>query len=190
MCIGFDGANRWSCAAKGTQAREKNAYTLWSVDCGSSANCLLLWPAAVRLVYESIALSVVGNTQQSGVSSFLGGDTVQKVLNFLQYKEQKETEQIETLFKKANSLNERLEMLLANKALHVEDHKLFLAFLAYLEAQRLQPEQVFRNVLSLPKHRFEAQYAMNWTQVVKLACTFLVILKESNREAYEAFIAT
>ncbi|MER2189625.1 MAG: hypothetical protein ABS951_01610 [Solibacillus sp.] len=113
-----------------------------------------------------------------------------QLINFLQQKQQKETEQLEQLFKKAHSFSEKLDMLLSNKQLQVDDHKLFLAFLAYLDEQQIQSEQIFRDIISLPKHHFEAQYNMNWAQVVKLACTFLVILKEHNREAYDAFTAT
>lgn len=115
---------------------------------------------------------------------------MQKIINFLHQKQQKETAQLEVLFKKAHSFNDKLDMLLANKQLQVDDHKLFLAFLAYLEQQQIQPEVLFRDVLHLPKHVFEEKYAMNWAQVVKLACTFLTILKENNPAAYEAFTAT
>ena len=114
---------------------------------------------------------------------------MQKIINFLQYKGQKEDNQLAQLFKRAHSFDERLELLLSNKQLQVDDHKLFLAFLAYLDEQQIKPEQIFRDVISLPKHQFEEKYSMNWAQVVKLACTFLVILKNHNREAYDAFVA-
>lgn len=111
------------------------------------------------------------------------------ILNFLQHKQQKDEQLIEKLFQKAHSFNEKLEILLEMKQLQLDDHKLFLAFLAYLDEQGIVAEQLFRDVLELPKHQFEGKYKMKWAQVVKLACTFLVILKENDHEAYDAFVA-
>lgn len=114
---------------------------------------------------------------------------MQKLINFLQHKQQREDEHLAQLFKKANSFDERLELLLSTRQLQVNDHKLFLAFLSYLDEQQIKPEQIFRDVISLPKHQFEEKYDMNWAQVVKLACTFLVIIKENDPQAYNAFVA-
>lgn len=110
-----------------------------------------------------------------------------QLINFLQRKNENLDAKLAKLFTRAHSFDERLELLLANRQLQVDDHKLFLAFLAYLDEQQIQPEQIFRDVIALPKHQFEVLYQMNWAQVVKLACTFLVILKENNREAYDVF---
>ncbi|MER1985544.1 MAG: hypothetical protein ABS948_06570 [Solibacillus sp.] len=112
-----------------------------------------------------------------------------QLINFLQRKNQKQDTELAKLFTRAHSFDERLALLLSNRQLQVDDHKLFLAFLSYLDEQQIQPKQIFRDVIELPKHAFEVQYEMNWAQVVKLACTFLVILKEHNPEAYEAFVA-
>lgn len=112
-----------------------------------------------------------------------------QLINFLQRKNEKVDTELTKLFTRAHSFDERLNLLLTNRQLQLDDHKLFLAFLAYLAEQGIEPEQIFRDVIELPKHQFEAHYNMNWSQVVKLACTFLVILKEHNPEAYDAFTA-
>lgn len=111
------------------------------------------------------------------------------IIDFLQIKQDQEDQEIKKSFQKAHSFDEKLDMLLQNQQLKVMDHKLFLAFLAYLEEQKIVPEHVFRDVLELPKHQFEMKYEMKWSQVVKLACTFLVILKENDPVAYDAFVA-
>ena len=113
--------------------------------------------------------------------------TMQKIIDFLHHKQQKETEQIEILFKKAHSLDEKLDLLLANKHLQVDDYKLFLAFLAYLEEHKIEAQQLFKDVLKLPKYQFEMQYEMNWGQVVKLSVTFLTILRTNDPESYKQF---
>ena len=94
---------------------------------------------------------------------------------------------MEKSFRKANSLDGTLDLLLQNKELHLDDHKLFLAFLAYLEERQLVPRQVFKDVITMPKHLFEAQYNMVWSQVVKFAVTFLTILRENDYESYVQF---
>lgn len=109
------------------------------------------------------------------------------IIDFLQHKDARQEAQIERYFTKSNSLDERLDTLLAQKHLQLEDHKLFLAFLAYLEEQQLEAQRVFYDVIHLPKFQFEARYAMKWAQVVKLAVTFLTILRENDRESYEQF---
>lgn len=109
------------------------------------------------------------------------------ILNFLQYKNEKQEQMIIRCFAKSNSLDDKLDELLAYKELQLEDHKLFLAFLTYLEQQKIQPYQLFRDVIHLPKHQFEARYEMNWAQVVKLSVTFLTILRINDRESYEQF---
>ena len=86
------------------------------------------------------------------------------------------------------STAKRVDALLENKAVQLEDHKLFLAFLAYLEQQRIDAKILFQDVLRLPKHQFEAKYEMNWTQVMKLSVTFLTILRTNDQESYKHFI--
>lgn len=109
------------------------------------------------------------------------------LIDFLQYRSQKEESLIEKCFLKANSLDTKLDLLLQNKELQLKDHKLFLAFLAYLEQQKLEPRLVFQDVISMPKHLFEAKYEMVWSQVVKLAVTFLTILRANDYESYVQF---
>ena len=111
------------------------------------------------------------------------------LIDFLQYRSQKEESLIEKCFRKANSLDKTLDLLLERKELQVEDHKLFLAFLAYLEEQQLVPRLVFKDVVTMPKHLFEAEYNMVWSQVVKLAVTFLTILRENDYESYVQFLS-
>jgi hypothetical protein len=109
------------------------------------------------------------------------------ILHFLQYKNEKEEARLQKLFQKAHSLDERLDALIKTKHLQVEDHKLFLAFLAYLEKEQIEPQQLFRDVINLPKFEFEARYHMNWGQVVRLAVTFLTILRINNPDSYQQF---
>jgi hypothetical protein len=107
------------------------------------------------------------------------------ILNFLQYKNEKDEQLIEQLFQKAHSSHNRLDALLESKQLQVEDHKLFLAFLTYLEEQKIPAQQLFKDVIHLPKYQFEARYAMNWGQVVRLSVTFLTILRTNDLESYK-----
>lgn len=109
------------------------------------------------------------------------------LIDFLQYRSQKEETLIEKCFRKANSLDTTLDLLLQNKELRLDDHKLFLAFLAYLEEKQLEPKQVFKDVVTMPKHLFETKYNMVWSQVVKLAVTFLTILRTNDYESYRQF---
>ena len=109
------------------------------------------------------------------------------IIDFLQYKSVRDEQLIERYFKTANSLNERLDTLIQQNTLQLNDHKLFLAFLAYLELQQLEPRQIFKDVVTMPKHLFEAKYEMVWSQVVKLAVTFLTILRTNDYESYAQF---
>lgn len=109
------------------------------------------------------------------------------ILQFLQYKNEKDERLIQKLFQKANSFDDKLDQLIENKDLQVDDHKLFLAFLGYLEEQKIDPQQLFKDVLKLPKYQFEMQYDMNWGQVVKLSVTFLTILRTNDPESYKQF---
>ena len=109
------------------------------------------------------------------------------IINFLQHKNARDEAQLAKLFTKSHSLDERLDALLAVKHIDMNDHTLFLAFLAYVDAQQLDAKSLFYDVIHLPKFQFEARYEMNWAQVVKLAVTFLAILRENDRESYEQF---
>jgi len=115
-----------------------------------------------------------------------------KVIDFISIKKQKQDEKLHKLFQKANSLQEvqEIDKLVEEKTLAVQDHKLFLAFLKYLELKGLEPKTVFKEVLQLPKFQFEARYQMNWQSVVQLCFTFLAILKENDPEQYLEFIVT
>ena len=115
-----------------------------------------------------------------------------KVIDFISIKQQKHDEKLDKLFRKANSLKEvhQIDKLVEEKALVVQDHKLFLAFLKYLELKDLAPQAIFKEVLQLPKYQFEARYQMNWQSVVQLCFTFLAILKENDPEQYLEFIVT
>ena len=110
------------------------------------------------------------------------------ILNFLQFKNEKLEQQLEKLFERANSPANRVDALLENKEVQLEDHKLFLAFLAYLEQQHIDAKFLFKDVLRLPKHQFELKYEMNWTQVMKLSVTFLTILRTNDLNSYKQFI--
>ena len=109
------------------------------------------------------------------------------LVDFLQYRSQREESLIEKCFRKAYSLDGTLDLLLEDKSLQLDDHKLFLAFLAYLEEQQLEPREVFKDVITMPKHLFEGKYNMVWSQVVKLAVTFLTILRTNDYESYVQF---
>ncbi|WP_339172061.1 hypothetical protein MKY51_11205 [Solibacillus sp. FSL R5-0691] len=110
------------------------------------------------------------------------------ILNFLQYKNEKLESELNKLFERANSPGGRVDALLENKAVKLEDHKLFLAFLAYLAQQNIEAKRLFQDVLRLPKHQFEAQYEMNWAQVIKLSVTFFTILRNNDLNSYKQFI--
>ena len=115
---------------------------------------------------------------------------LKNVIDFLSIKTKKQNDQLQRLFHRANSLKnpQEINKLVDEKTLALKDHKMFLAFLAYLEEKQLEPAKIFKEVLTLPQFQFEAQYAMNWQSVVQLCFTFLAILKESDPAQYEAFI--
>lgn len=110
------------------------------------------------------------------------------ILNFLQYKNKKLEMQLEKLFEHANSPANRVDALLENKDVQLEDHKLFLAFLAYLTEREIDAKTLFADVLKLQKYHFEAKYEMNWSQVIKLSVTFLTILRTNDIESYKQFM--
>lgn len=112
------------------------------------------------------------------------------IIDFISIKQKKDNERLHRMFRKANSLQnaEEIDKLVHDKTLVLQDHKLFLAFLKYLEGKEMDPETVFKDVLQLPKHQFEERYRMNWQSVVQLCFTFLAILKENDLEQYNAFI--
>lgn len=110
------------------------------------------------------------------------------ILNFLQYKNDRLELQLEKMLARANSPSDRMDALLESKELVLEDHKLFLAFLAYLHEQQLDAKQLFQDALKLPKHQFEAKYAMNWSQVMKLSVTFLTILRTNDINSYKQLL--
>ncbi|MEE1130143.1 MAG: hypothetical protein UHX00_00790 [Caryophanon sp.] len=109
------------------------------------------------------------------------------IIDFLQHKNIRDEAQFMKLFTKAHSLDERLDALIASQRVQLDDHPRFLAFLAYLQMEQIEPKTLFYDVIHLPKFQFEATYAMNWAQVVKLSVTFLAILRENDRESYEQF---
>ncbi|MFJ8235013.1 hypothetical protein ACIQ34_04605 [Ureibacillus sp. NPDC094379] len=113
------------------------------------------------------------------------------VIDFISIKQQKQDEQVAKVFSKANSLQnpEQINKLVEEKSLAIQDHKLFLAFLAYLEEKQIDAVSIFQAVLKLPKHQFELQYSMNWHSVVQLCFTFLSILKENEPKHYQQFIS-
>ncbi|MEL3960631.1 hypothetical protein [Lysinibacillus endophyticus] len=113
-----------------------------------------------------------------------------KIINFLEIKQQKTNEQLNKIFSKANTLKDpyQIDKLVEEKSLAIQDHKLFLAFLKYLEEKQIEPKTIFNQVLTLPKHQFEEHYQMNWQSVVQLCFTFLAILKENDYKQYEQFI--
>lgn len=110
------------------------------------------------------------------------------IINFLQHHNEKQEREIHKLFQKANSLDDKLDTLIQQKHLQIQDHKLFLAFLAHLEQQKIPANQLFKDVLQLPKHQFEARYNMKWVQVVTLSVTFLTILRTNEPESYKQFM--
>ena len=113
-----------------------------------------------------------------------------KVIDFLAIRQQKENDALEKMFRKGNSLKnaDELDSLVDRKLLMVKDYHLFLAFLKHLEDRNLEAKQIFQQVLQLPKHEFEGMYQMNWFSVVQLCFTFLAILKENDYDQYEKFL--
>lgn len=118
------------------------------------------------------------------------GTNLNKIIDFISLKQRKQNEKLDKVFRKANSLRnvQEIDKLVEEKVLAVQDHKLFLAFLKYLELKELEPQAVFKEVLHLPKFQFEERYQMNWQSVVQLCFTFLAILKENDPEHYLEFI--
>lgn len=116
--------------------------------------------------------------------------TLNKIIDFISIKQQKQNEKIEKLFRKAKSTQHpnEIDKLIEEKTLAVQDHTLFLAFISYLEERKLEPAIVFQDVLQLPKHKFEQRYEMNWHSIVQLCFTFLAILKENDPKQYEEFL--
>lgn len=110
-----------------------------------------------------------------------------EIIDFLKVKSEKDEKFLQLLFQKAHSLDAKLEVLISSKSLKLQDHQMFLAFLTYAQQKQLDPQQTFRDVIALPKHAFEQKYAMNWGQVVKLAATFLTIIKQQEPEEYARF---
>lgn len=113
------------------------------------------------------------------------------VIDFLFVKKKKQEEQLIKLFRKANSFQNRaqIDKLVDEKTLTVEDYQHFLAFLAYLQNNKIEPASVFHSVLKMPKHRFEQTYQMNWHSVVRYCLIFLAILKKQNEKQYEQFLS-
>jgi len=113
------------------------------------------------------------------------------VIDFFSIKKKKQEEQIVKLFRKANSFQnrEQIDKLIDEKKLTVDDHKNFLAFLAYLQEKKIEPTKLFTSVLEMPKHQFEQKYQLNWFSVVQYCLIFLTILKEKNQEQYEQFFS-
>lgn len=116
--------------------------------------------------------------------------TLNKIIDFISIKQQKQNEKIEKLFLKAKTAKHpnEIEKLIEEKTLAIQDHTLFLAFIAYLEERKLDPATIFQDVLQLPKYQFEQRYEMNWQSIVQLCFTFLAILKESDPKQYEEFL--
>lgn len=104
-----------------------------------------------------------------------GGDGMTEIIDFLQRRDAQFEQQVERLFAMANSHSERLEKLLAYHAPKPQDYSYFLAFIAYTKQRDIVVKDVFDDVLRLPKHQFEWQYDMKWSQVVKLCVTFLTL---------------
>ncbi|MFP3918276.1 hypothetical protein U5N28_10755 [Lysinibacillus telephonicus] len=115
---------------------------------------------------------------------------MKNVIDFISIKKSKQSEQLEKVFRKGNSLKSPIEInkLVEEKSLVLQDHKLFLAFLGYLRERKIEPSTIFKDVLKYPKHQFEQKYEMKWSSVVQFCFTFLTILKENDPKQYELFI--
>ncbi len=113
------------------------------------------------------------------------------VIDFISIKNKKQSEQLQKVFSKANSLRnpQELNKLVEEKTIGVKDHTLFLAFLNYLEEMNIEPADIFLAVLKFPKHQFEERYQMKWQSIVQLCFTFLAIIKENDPVQYEHFIS-
>ena len=122
------------------------------------------------------------------VTAYKEDNPMTTIINFLQHHNEKQEREIQKLFQKANSLDDKLDTLIQQKHLQIQDHKLFLAFLAHLEQQQIPANQLFKDVLQLPKHQFESRYNMKWVQVVTLSVTFLTILRTNEPESYKQFM--
>lgn len=116
------------------------------------------------------------------------------IIDFLAIKEAKEVAQREQQLQQHVAQDchfeapENIDKLVANKALQVDDHKLFLAFLSEMQQQEIEPMLLFMDVFILSPQRFEHEYNLKWWQSVQLTCTFLAILKANEPKNYERFL--
>lgn len=104
--------------------------------------------------------------------------------------EEKRTLELQRFVERNCSFNhpEQIDQLVMEKSLVVNDHKLFLGFLAHLTKKNIEPLKIFQDVFSMSKSEFEYTYNMKWWSVVQLAITFLSILKQNDLEEYFAFL--
>lgn len=113
-----------------------------------------------------------------------------KIIDFNVIKKEKQIEQIRKIFQKPNSLKEvrKIDKLVHEKHLSLNDHKFFLAFLGNLEKQDIDPVHLLHSLIKLSKYQFELQFSMNWNTVVEFCYIFLAILKNNEPEQYKQFI--
>lgn len=112
------------------------------------------------------------------------------IIDFISIKKEKNSNEVKSITQKAHSLKNPIEIdrLINGRELSVEEHKLFLAFLTYLDEKQLVPLKVFEDFFTLSKYNFEQHYVMNWSSIEYLSITFLTILRESNPKAYEKLL--
>lgn len=112
------------------------------------------------------------------------------VIDFVSAKRERQSKQLFEYLKKPNSLNDptKIDKLVGEKSLSIEDHQFFLGFLAHLEKQEIDPVHLFHSLIKLSKQQFELQFSMNWYTVAQFCLTFLSILKKNEPEQYMQFI--
>nr|WP_106784456.1 hypothetical protein [Lysinibacillus timonensis] len=114
------------------------------------------------------------------------------IIEYEKFKRLKLKQQAEKLFSKADSLSdpEKIRKLIEQVELTPHDHKMFLAYLTFLDREHLTPASIFKDLCDLPRIRFEAKYTRaHWESAVYMCWTWLTIIKQENPEQYEQFLS-
>lgn len=112
------------------------------------------------------------------------------IIDFSSVRKERQTRQIAQFLKKPNSFNDlkKIDKLVSEKELTLEDHQFFLGFLGVLEKEKIDSVQLFHSLIKLSKYQFELAYPFNWDTVVEFYFVFLAILKKNEPTQYEKFL--
>jgi len=91
-------------------------------------------------------------------------------------------------FQQSNKL-QYIHKLISLKSLDFEAHQLLLAFIMAMESHNMKLLNVYSDALCMTRTQFHSKYTFDWWTSVQCTLTFLAIQKETNRSAYEKYIA-